>query len=173
MVDNPCSPMLCHTRWALHVTDINQHQLYCWSICAWPLNPCLRILMHLCSLVCGAWHHRNISGNVSRSTKACTGLINPNPWPRFTEYRNSRSQASTPSLVSCPDSPHVWIGSDVLNKISCHMGRGRSRIWDHQSDCRRPALENCSAPVEGEGSHLQNPWQCSIINSNNMTINVL
>jgi len=27
-------------------------------------------------------------------------------------------------------------------------------------------IENCSAPVEGEGSHLQNPRQCSIINSN-------
>jgi len=31
-------------------------------------------------------------------------------------------------------------------------------------------IENCSAPVEGEGSHLQNPRQCSIINGNNMTI---
>ena len=26
---------------------------------------------------------------------------------------------------------------NVLSNISCHMGRGQSRIWDHQSDCRR------------------------------------
>jgi len=33
-------------------------------------------------------------------------------------------------------------GSCVLSNISYHMGRGWSRIWDHQSDCRRPNY-NC------------------------------
>ena len=84
------------------------------------------------------WHHRNVSGNISRNKKACTGLTKPSPSTmplmRFTGFR--RHQQAAGHNIDSKKHQLTCIGLGAFSSNCCHSTLTEVRAgWKALDSC--------------------------------------